>query len=118
MWNLADLQITTTIIDQDEDKAVEIAQSILEEYPKRYEANWLAGMRAKLGLFNEEEEDVALINELLELMYQQKADYTNTFRALTINKFENMALFNNKVFQEWKGKWQARLDRQEQSEKG
>ena len=48
-------------------------------------------------------------------MYQHKADYTNTFRALTINKLENMALFQSKGFQEWNEKWQARLDRQEQS---
>ena len=116
MWNLARFaESLLPLIDQDEEKAVEIAQSILEEFPKLYAANWLAGMRAKLGLFNEEEEDAALINELLEIMYQLKADYTNTFRALTIKKLENEALFSSKSFQEWDKKWQARLDRQEQS---
>ncbi|HWL23192.1 MAG TPA: protein adenylyltransferase SelO family protein, partial [Ureibacillus sp.] len=116
MWNLARFaEALLPLIDQDEEKAVEIAQNILEEFPKRYEANWLAGMRSKLGLFNEEEEDRVLINELLELMYQQKADYTNTFRALTIRKFEGMDIFNTNAFKEWKEKWQARLERQEQS---
>lgn len=116
MWNLARFaESLLPLIDQDEEKAVEIAQSILEEYPKRYEVNWTTGMRAKLGLFNEEEADIHLINELLELMYQHKADYTNTFRSLTLNKLENLLLFDTKPFQVWYEKWQARLDRQEQS---
>ncbi len=116
MWNLARFaESLLPLISQDEEKAVEIAQSILEEFPKMYEANWLSGMRAKLGLFNEEEEDVALINELLELMYQQKADYTNSFRALTMNQSDNNPLFSAQAFQEWDKKWQARLERQEQS---
>ncbi|HWL25645.1 MAG TPA: YdiU family protein, partial [Ureibacillus sp.] len=46
MWNLARFaEALLPLIDQDEEKAVEIAQNILEEFPKRYEANWLAGMR-------------------------------------------------------------------------
>ncbi|PKC51654.1 hypothetical protein RhiirA1_483263 [Rhizophagus irregularis] len=72
-------------------------------------------MGAKLGLFNEEEQDEALIYELLDLMEKYRADYTNTFRALTINKLENMALFESNEFQEWDGKWQARLNHQKQS---
>lgn len=116
MWNLTRFaESLLPLIDQEEEKAVEIAQNILEEFPKLYEANWLAGMRAKLGLFNEDEEDKVLINNLLELMYQHKADYTNTFRALTMNKYENAGLFDTKSFQEWNKKWQDRLDRQEQS---
>ncbi|MFY3791325.1 protein adenylyltransferase SelO [Ureibacillus sp. MALMAid1270] len=116
MWNLARFaESLLPLINQDEEKAVEIAQNILEEFPKRYEANWLAGMRAKLGLFNEEDEDRELINNLLDLLYQHKADYTNTFRSLTMNRLENGGLFETKPFQEWNKKWQARLDRQEQS---
>ena len=116
MWNLARFaESLLPLIDQDEEKAIEIAQNILGEFPKRYEANWLAGMRAKLGLFNEESADIHLINELLELMYQHKADYTNTFSRLTMNNLENLLLFTTKPFQVWYEKWQARLDRQEQS---
>lgn len=116
MWNLTRFaESLLPLIDLEEEKAVEIAQNILEEFPKLYEANWLAGMRAKLGLFNEDEEDKILINNLLELMYQHKADYTNTFRALTMNRYENAGLFDTKSFQEWNKKWQDRLDRQEQS---
>ncbi len=48
--------------------------------------NWLAGMRAKLGIFNEEIEDKSLIEELLNMMQKYRADYTNTFRALTFDK--------------------------------
>nr|WP_106783261.1 YdiU family protein [Lysinibacillus timonensis] len=116
LWNLTRFaESLLPLIHQDEEKAVEIAQSILEDYPKYYTQSWLTGMRAKLGIFNEEDDDKVLIHELLDFMQQYRADYTNTFRALTINRLENMAFFGSKDFQEWNEKWQARLDRQEQS---
>lgn len=116
VWNLARFaECLIPLIDKDEEKSVELAQSILGEFSKIYNEKWLSGMRAKLGLFNEEEQDEALIYELLDLMEKHRADYTNTFRALTINKLENMTLFVSKEFQEWNVKWQARLNRQEQS---
>ena len=40
-------------------------------------------MRAKLGLFTREEDDEALVNDLLGWMQRRSADYTNTFRSLT-----------------------------------
>ncbi len=72
-------------------------------------------MRAKLGIFNEEVEDVALIEDLLELMRKHRADYTNTFRALTLEKMEDTSLFGTPEFTQWNKLWQARLNRQQQS---
>ena len=46
-------------------------------------------MRAKLGIFNEETEDESLIEDLLSMMQKYRADYTNTFRALTFDKLED-----------------------------
>jgi len=68
-------------------------------------------MRSKLGLFNEEAEDESLIKGLLQLMQQQQADYTNTFRCLTLNEYD-MKLFSMPDFQHWNDQWQARLSRQ------
>jgi len=72
-------------------------------------------MRAKLGIFNEEEADEKLIENLLNMMQKHSADYTNTFRALTLDKLEDTALFNSEEFKMWNELWQARLSRQQQS---
>lgn len=48
-------------------------------------------------------------------MQQHQADYTNTFRALTLDKVEGIALFGSKDFENWYEKWLARLERQQES---
>ncbi|MED4392200.1 protein adenylyltransferase SelO [Priestia aryabhattai] len=115
-WNLARFaEALLPLLDQDIEKAVEIAQNAVTEFPKLYRENWLAGMQAKLGLFNEEKEDEALFQELLTMMKTYKADYTNTFRALTFNKLGKSDLFESEEFAQWQELWQKRLGRQKQS---
>ncbi|RDI39170.1 protein adenylyltransferase SelO [Falsibacillus pallidus] len=115
-WNLARLaESLLPLLDEDEEKSLQLAQDAISEFPKQYYANWLAGMRAKLGIFNEEIEDKALIENLLGMMHKHKADYTNTFRALTLGKFEGIELFETEDFAEWKIQWEERLERQDQS---
>ncbi|WP_394554805.1 YdiU family protein [Priestia aryabhattai] len=115
-WNLARFaEALLPLLDQDIEKAVEIAQNAVTEFPKLYRENWLTGMQAKLGLFNEEKEDEALFQELLTMMKTYKADYTNTFRALTFNKPGKSDLFESEEFAQWQELWQKRLGRQKQS---
>ena len=75
----------------------------------------MRGMRAKLGIFNEEPQDESLIKDLLNMMHKHGADYTNTFRALTLDKLSDMDFFDNESFSEWHEKWTRRLGRQEES---
>lgn len=72
-------------------------------------------MRSKLGIFNEEEQDVSLINDLLGMMKKHCADLTNTFRNLSYEKRDETALFRSSEFIQWYDRWQARLGRQQQS---
>lgn len=115
-WNLARFAETLLpLLHEDQDEAVELAQKELTDYPALYRKNWLAGMRAKLGIMNEEAEDEALIEELLNLMHKHRADYTNTFRALTFDQLEETALFKAPEFAEWQRRWQERLGKQTES---
>lgn len=115
-WNLARFAETLLpLLHEDEEEAIEVAKAEISQFMKLYQQNWLTGMREKLGLFNEEKEDETLIPELLKLMEKHRADYTNTFLALTFEKFEGMNLFDTDEFKNWKDKWVARLGRQEQS---
>lgn len=114
-WNLARFAETLLpLLHEDENKAVEIAQEEISKFNELFSLNWVKGMRKKLGLFNEEKEDEALIEELLKIMKDDQADFTNTFRALTYNLHED-ALMDSSDFIKWHEKWQQRLSKQVQS---
>lgn len=112
-WNLARLAETLLpLIDNDLDKAVEIAQENVMNFTNIYHLNWLKGMRSKLGIFNDEPEDEKLVENLLDIMHQNGADFTNTFRALTLNIPNENPMFESEEFKMWNDKWKARLNRQ------
>ncbi|MDH6369359.1 uncharacterized protein YdiU (UPF0061 family) [Paenibacillus sp. PastF-3] len=115
-WNLARFAETLLpLLADDQEQAIRLAEEEIADFKERSYHHWLTGMRAKLGIFNEEVEDVALIEVLLDLMQKYRADYTNTFRALTLEKLEETALFGAAEFTKWQELWQARLSRQQQS---
>ena len=115
-WNLARFAETLLPLLYDHpEQAVEIAQEQLANFTELYQGYWLSGMRAKLGIFNQETNDKILIHELLEIMKKYEADYTNTFRALTFTDPDNMELFKHEKFVKWHHAWQERLDRQQES---
>lgn len=115
-WNLARFAETLLpLLHTNEDQAVEIAQDMVSGFSGLYHRNWLAGMRAKLGIYNEEPQDESLIESLLSMMHKYNADYTNTFRALTYDTQSEKDLFGTLEFDQWYEMWQARLGRQQQS---
>ncbi|MCM3568629.1 YdiU family protein [Neobacillus mesonae] len=116
-WNLARFaEAILPLLDDDEKKAVKLAEEAISEYGKQYQANWLIGMKAKLGLFNDEEQDESLMEDLLKLMKKYRADYTNTFLALTFDRHEETGLLGSKEFSQWHKRWQERLDRQDETQ--
>ncbi|TWI59657.1 protein adenylyltransferase SelO [Halalkalibacter nanhaiisediminis] len=115
-WNLARLaEALLPLFHEDQEKAVELAQNELSGFPDLFNRHWLAGMRAKLGIFNEEQQDDALIHDLLNMMEEYNADYTNTFRALTFDQLDDAVLFGTEEFKQWHKLWQERLSRQQES---
>ena len=115
-WNLARFAETLLpLLDNNQEQALQLAQENISEFTKLFQKNWLTGMREKLGIFNEEEQDESLFEELLNLMHKYKADYTNTFLALTFDKYEENELFGSVGFSQWKERWLGRLERQEET---
>jgi len=92
-----------------------LAQEAIKDFTELYHGNWLAGMRVKLGIFNAETEDESLIEGLLSTMQKYRADYTNTFCALTFDTTEDTLLFGSPEFGQWQELWQTRLGRQQES---
>jgi len=103
--------------DKEIKQSVSIAQDILNHYPEQYKAEWLSVFRRKLGLYQPENDDIGLINELLSCMQEGSADFTLTFYYLSqLNKHPNQDdqklsdLFNNaKTLDTWLTKWRQRL---------
>lgn len=113
-WNLTRLAETLLpLLHEDQDQAVELAQDAVSGFAELYHSNWLGGMRAKLGIHNEEPEDGSLIESLLSMMQKYGADYTNTFRTLTYGECTEEKLFGTPEFNEWRQRWQVRLERQD-----
>ncbi|MFA6984472.1 MAG: protein adenylyltransferase SelO family protein, partial [Sedimentibacter sp.] len=100
------------LFNENKEHAIKLAQDAVTEFYELYHNHWIAGMRSKLGIFNEEADDEKLIEQLLNLMQKNNEDYTNTFIKLTFND-----TFVNETaeFKEWHNKWQARLQRQAQT---
>ncbi|MCM3712550.1 YdiU family protein [Alkalihalobacillus oceani] len=113
-WNLARFaEALLPLLDDDEQAAVDQAQDVISNFASQFRQEWLNGMRAKLGITNEEKQDISLVEDLLGMMQQEKADYTNTFRALTLGEYPaDTALFAGSAFKQWEERWQSRLGRQ------
>ncbi|WP_186430359.1 YdiU family protein [Clostridium sp. BSD9I1] len=115
-WNLARFAETLLpLMHNNEEDAIILAEEAIGSFEELYHNNWIAGMRGKLGIFDEEPEDESLIKDLLNIMHKYDADFTNTFRALTLDKLEETVLFGTTEFIQWNQLWQARLSRQQES---
>jgi uncharacterized protein YdiU (UPF0061 family) len=84
-WNLARLAETLLpLLSDDQQRAIDLAMAALGGFPTTYDAAWLAGMRAKLGL-RDDADDAAvtvLARDLLAQLQQSRIDYTSFFRQL------------------------------------
>lgn len=115
-WNLARFAETLLpLLHEDEAQAIKLAEEDLSDFKEIFKRSWLTGMRAKIGIFNEELQDESLIEGLLDIMQKYRADYTNTFRAFTLEKLEDTVLFGTAEFTQWHEQWQERLSRQQES---
>ena len=115
-WNLARFAETLLpLIDENPQEAVSMATETVSGFADMFRHHWLSGMRAKLGLLNQEADDHALVQDLLECMDRHGADFTNTFRDLASGALPEASMFQAQDFTQWYERWQARLKRQPDS---
>ena len=121
-WNLARFAETVLpLIDTSSEHAIALATEAISEFPAEFDAYRLDGMRRKLGLFTEEEGDAALGRGLLDVMHENRADFTRTFRALCAaaeGDAGDTALYESLTGQaavrDWLAAWRSRLSREPQ----
>lgn len=83
-WNCSRLlQATLPLLSEVPEKAVEIANGILERYPPVYAREVTTRWRAKLGLRETRDEDPELINRFLNILDRGHSDFTRSFRHLS-----------------------------------
>jgi serine/tyrosine/threonine adenylyltransferase len=116
-WNLAKFAETLLpLLDPDPERAIELANEAISAFTSRFQEHWLAGMRDKLGLSSNEEDDLELAHALLRAMHENAADFTLTFRRLCDAAADEKAdadvraLFANPTaYDSWASRWRSRL---------
>ena len=115
-WNLMQLvQALLPLIHSEREKALELAQEAIDQYPSLYEGFYQENMCAKIGLKTKKNDDKQLVADLLNLMAEEGMDYTLTFRRLSDlvgEKRENHVgdlIDFPKSINIWIEQWQKRL---------
>ena len=107
VWNLAQLASCLLPLMGDPDAAVEQATRSVHGFPALYQAAWLARFAEKLGIADPQPQDRALIEGLLTLMADQRADFTRVFRGLADGTARDQ-FTDPAAFDDWARGWQAR----------
>ena len=95
---------------------------MVDTFAARFAAAQLDGLRAKLGLTEARDDDAELVRELWPVMAAGRADFTNTFRALTHAALTGdlaparAAFEAASAFDAWAERWRARLNAEAVSE--
>ena len=118
-WNLARFaESLFPLLDQNEKKAEQIANDLINEYEALFANEFHIMMRNKLGMISDEDQDKQMMSDLFKLMHKNQADYTNTFRYLMNGKFPQEKLLNDPDFIMWEAEWKKRLSKNQTSEDG
>lgn len=117
-WNLARFAETLLpLLDDDTEQAKAYAYEALDAYVPAFEGRYYPGLSRKIGLAEDREGDLDLVQALMRTMAEQAADYTLTFRRLSDLPGDTAdrdgpvrALFANaEGFDAWAERWRARL---------
>jgi uncharacterized protein YdiU (UPF0061 family) len=113
-WNLARLaEALLPCFDADRARAVDFANEVLGGFETVFKKNWLAMMRGKTGLLDEQPGDAALIQSLLDAMREDRTDFTHTFRSLADEQaIAGPTPAMGAAVRAWHEAWAARLARQ------
>jgi serine/tyrosine/threonine adenylyltransferase len=122
LWNLTRFaECLLPLFSDDQEKAIAEAQELLGAFAESFNTAYKAGLRKKLGLFTEREDDQLLAQALLDTMAKGKADFTLTFRRLgdaagdEANDTVRELFSEPEAFDEWAPRWRTRLAQEPQS---
>jgi len=115
-WNLVRFAeaIGGAVIEDDPEGGEEKMIALLKGFGQRFLDAWLEGMRVKLGLTGERDDDLDLANALFAAMEGQEVDFTLFFRNLSQSLVDGeevvRAMFDDPdALTGWLVRWHARI---------
>ena len=108
VWNMAQLATALIPLMPDQEKAVALFTTAVHAMPQLIRDHWSRAYGAKIGLTELRPGDDTLVTELLQVMADSRADYTNTFRGLITGTARDH-LNDTEGFDDWARRWQNRL---------
>ncbi len=122
-WNLIRLAeaLLPVLVGEEggEEAALGSANEALANFVPQFEVAHRAGLRRKIGILSEREGDEALVQDLLDCMVTNNADFTLTFRRLCDAAADPggdggvRALFAKpEAFDSWAAGWRLRLEKE------
>lgn len=121
-WNLVGFAETLLpLFDDEEGTAIEMAKESLQRFGPHFEKEQLSGWRKKLGLTTEDPSDADLIEQLLNSMAENHADFTLTCRhlcALSTDDADHDGPVRERFddpspFDAWAARWRLRLQQED-----
>jgi serine/tyrosine/threonine adenylyltransferase len=109
-WNLHALaQALLPLMDGAPEAASEALLAALEPYKPEFARGMVGGLRRKLGLVAEHDDDAALADDLLKLMAEDRADFTITWRRMSNLDAARDCFLQRDKFDAWAERYRARL---------
>jgi uncharacterized protein YdiU (UPF0061 family) len=117
LWNLTRLaECLLPLLSDQQDKAIEDAQTALGGFAETFNDVYQAGLRGKLGLFTARDGDPALAQDLLDAMAKNQADFTLTFRRLSDAALDaaddggvRQLFADPTAYDDWEVRWRQRI---------
>jgi uncharacterized protein YdiU (UPF0061 family) len=120
-WNLARLAeaLLPLMVEGEGEAAAEAAvkdaTEVIQAFPQQFQQRYVEGLRAKLGLADARDDDMALANDWLVLLQAQSVDYTLGWRRLADaaqgDDGKLAALFADAApLREWLARWRGRFE--------
>ena len=110
VWNMAQFASALVPLMPDEDAAVSRFTEIIHAMPARVQSAWRRRFGHKIGIADATPDDEPLITDLLTLMAEGRADFTNTFRALADGAAARDQFLDPAGFDAWERRWRERLE--------
>ena len=105
-WNISRFaEALLPIIHNNKDTALQLAQSVINEFNEIWEKKYYRMMLKKIGINANEKNLFPLIDELLFLMNKMDMDFTNTFWCLSAENKSKNQLSSDSDFMQWEKKW-------------
>lgn len=110
VWNLAQFATCLMPLIDDDDAAIEQASAAVDSFIGVYQREWLRLMGRKIGIAEATEDDLPLIEDLLNRMATEKADFTRVFSALRRDpKTAGQEFTEPMAFDLWREGWEKRI---------